>query len=269
MAADLNFQELMSSYNLAQSRLLLLDYDGTLMPFEDRPERAIPNDHIKHMVKQLVDDPLNDVILISGRDSQFLEAVWTGIPIHLAAEHGGYYKNPGSQWNETFPADNNWIPSVAPSIQALVNHFEGSIMERKSFSIAWHYRAIANQISKEDLHGILEALAILPSKDKFQVYIDNLTIELRTPIVNKGAFATRWIGERDFDFILAIGDGQTDEDLFTIFTKDSFTIKVGSDIHTRANYVLHRQEDVIPLLENMLSANQQFTRAMNRVGLVE
>ena len=49
-------------------RLILLDYDGTLVGFQKRPEDAVPTPEVIQVLKDLTSDPANHVVINSGRD---------------------------------------------------------------------------------------------------------------------------------------------------------------------------------------------------------
>lgn len=72
-----------------------------------------------------------------------------------------------------------------------------------------------------------------------------MKIEIRTAGIDKGKFASQWICEqRSFDFVLALGDGKSDEDLFQALGPGYFTIKIGNKGHSNAQYRLNKQNQV-------------------------
>src|SRR5262249_20855323 len=56
---------------------LFLDYDGTLVPFAARPERAPPDRELLSLLQRLCERPGTEVHLVSGRPREFLER-WFG-----------------------------------------------------------------------------------------------------------------------------------------------------------------------------------------------
>lgn len=84
-------KQIKALYTQARSRLILLDYDGTLVGFQKRPEDAVPTPEVIQVLKDLTSDPANHVVINSGRDHQTLEKWLGGLPISFAAEHGAYY----------------------------------------------------------------------------------------------------------------------------------------------------------------------------------
>ena len=76
----------------AKNRLLLLDYDGTLVGFNENPELAIPDQELLLLLKQLSKLPNTDIAIVSGRDKKFLVKWFGALAITLIAEHGYYIR---------------------------------------------------------------------------------------------------------------------------------------------------------------------------------
>jgi len=80
----------------------------------------------------------------------------------------------------------------------------------------------------------------------------NKIVEVRQSGINKGKFVDRIIDKRDYDYIFAVGDDRTDEDMFRVLVnkKNSYTIKVGPEA-SYAQYNLLTSQMVVSLLEGM------------------
>lgn len=265
MTRPIDIESLVLKYNASNSRLLLIDYDGTLVPLEENPQAVRLDDDGRDILKRASNDGKNQVVLISGRDREFLDRSIGDLPIVLVAEHGAFYREPGANWNEMFIASNEWINTALPAFKALAFHYEGSLLEIKDYSLAWHYRKISTKVTKSDKKQILAAIRSLPVHNYFQIYDSEFTIELRTPKINKGSFVAQWMGTRKFDFVLAIGDGKTDEDLFKMLGDQSYTIKIGPSSASHAAFHLNSQMDVIPFVHSLLLVNNDFERMKSRV----
>ncbi len=66
-----SINNIVAHYRKANNRLILLDYDGTLIPFSKYPEDAIPDDKVRGQILKLSEDKKNKVVIISGRDKKF------------------------------------------------------------------------------------------------------------------------------------------------------------------------------------------------------
>ncbi len=85
-----------------------------------------------------------------------------------------------------------------------------------------------------------------------QILEGDMVIELRNPAFNKGHAAQRALSTEKYDFILAIGDDRTDEDMFNVLPPGSVTIKVGTHT-TAASYFVSNYRRVRELLEVLAS----------------
>jgi trehalose 6-phosphate synthase/phosphatase len=63
-----------------------------------------------------------------------------------------------------------------------------------------------------------------------QVIDGNKVVEVKKTAFNKGTAARTFVENGNYDFVLAIGDDTTDEDMFEALPDDSFTIKIGDDL---------------------------------------
>ncbi len=265
MTTLLDFNLIAEKYNLAERRLIMLDYDGTLVPFAEDPRLALPDNRLKTILWELNTDRRNEVVLISGRKKDELELYFGEAGMTLVAEHGGFYRLPSSHWHQTLPQP-DWIGPVSKAIRALTIQYEGSFIEEKFYSVAWHYRAIASAIQHEEIRQIIDAIHGLPDSGKFIVDDNHCTLELRTPLIGKGVFLDLR-RDNEYTFKMALGDGRTDEDLFGKLNKDDFAIRVGPSDDSLARFHLTSQSDVLPFLNKLLKVNGEYLRMRQNVGL--
>ncbi|MGN6567666.1 MAG: bifunctional alpha,alpha-trehalose-phosphate synthase (UDP-forming)/trehalose-phosphatase [Flavipsychrobacter sp.] len=248
---NLTKAELLDSYASADKRLLLLDYDGTLVPFSKFPHEAVPNAQLMEILGQLCDNPQNDVYIVSGRDSATLEQ-WMGmLPIGLIAEHGAKIRHKDAEWVTEGNKDmTNWMPKVEKIMDGYVAKCPHTFIEKKEFSLAWHYRnadlaqgAIWAKDLLSDLEDKTEQLPL-------NVLNGNKVIEVRPKGVNKGTAISKVLEGQQYDFILCLGDDKTDEDMFKKLARlpYAYTIKIGNEA-SFAKYNLHTPYVVHSLLE--------------------
>ena len=251
-----HIDKLLDQYTKSKNRVLFIDYDGTLMPFNPNPEAASPTPEIKTLLSVLASDRSNQVIIISGRNKETLENWLGNLYLTLVAEHGGFYKEPNKEWEPCFERPTTWKERILPSLYALQFQYEGTFIEEKHYSLAWHYRSIADKINETDRSQILSAIRSLPAKNEFLVYDEDCTLELRSSGIDKGRFAGLYILRKEqCDFVLAIGDGKTDEDLFDAVNGNGYTIRVGSSTNSKAKYFIDKQEAVTSFFTKIIFLN--------------
>lgn len=245
--------EVVEAYRKARKRLILLDYDGTLIPFFKKPEEAVPGDVIKELVAGLAASRKNKVMLISGRDAGTLENWFRNSQIDIAAEHGLLYRQAGGEWQSPSTDNLLWKDEIKVLMDKYVKMIPGSFLEEKQFSLAWHYRAIENIDEEATRLSFSKEAMLLNRHDDFDILQGNKVIEVKSVLSNKGKFVSRFLKTNDFDFVLAIGDDVTDEDMFNALQeKHHYTIKVGMG-PTSARYNVVGVNNVIALLEDLSS----------------
>jgi len=241
--------ELKSRYGQAQNRLLLLDYDGTLVQFVARPELAAPPAEVVEVVARLAQQPGNKVVLISGRDSQTLDGWFGHLPVDMVAEHGSYLKQEGI-WRHDVLDDGTWKELVRPFLQEFAGRCPGAFVEEKSHSLAWHYRSARDETGfRRSRELILTLHHFLP--EKLRVLDGNKVVEIKSTETDKGKVARQLTLTAPYDFVLALGDDRTDEDMFAALTLDEHqTVKVGRG-NTAARFRVGGVGEVLELLQSL------------------
>jgi len=246
-------KELFSKYSTSTRRLLMLDYDGTLTSFRDTPDMAKPDSEIIDILIELAQDHRNDVVLISGRDRGSLEDWFGGLNINLVAEHGAWTCNKDSNWQQVRHIPSDWKPQILSILEAWVSRIPGSFVEMKDYSIAWHYRKVDPRISKLRRRDVINELVGITANLGLQILKGNKVIEVRNKHINKGVVAETWRRKNKYDFILAIGDDYTDEDMFNALPSNAWTIRVGLAA-TNANYNIKSPTEVKTLLKELIKS---------------
>jgi trehalose 6-phosphate synthase/phosphatase len=245
--------ELVNKYSHSAKRLLLLDYDGSLVPFARLPAEASPGEDVLETLRNLSADPRNEVYIVSGRDSQTLESWFSGFPIGLISEHGAKVRHKEGQWETAVKSNTDaWMPGVEKIMEVYVSRCPHSFIEKKEFSIAWHYRnADLNEgiIRAGELYKDLERFA---SSSSLNVLNGHKVIEVRMKGINKGIATAKLLDRSTVDFILSIGDDETDEDMFKKLATlpEAYTIKIGNDA-SFAKYNLYNPGMVQSLLQTI------------------
>lgn len=239
------------AYQEANRRLLLLDYDGTLVGFKNEIEEASPDEQLYQLLDALARDPRNDLVLISGRKREHLEAWFGTRAYHMVAEHGVWYKRAGADWVLRPGLSVHWQEEVNDLLVAFADRTPGAHVERKSHSIAWHYRKVQKDLGMIRSGELLESLRDYSAAFGLQILEGHQVIEVRNAEVNKGRAALEMIERERYDFILAIGDDRTDEDVFIVMPEYAFTIKVGSGNSNALTFVSSHLQ-VRPILQSLL-----------------
>lgn len=242
--------ELTDDYQQAHKRLLLLDYDGTLQPIVQRPQDAKPSARTLRILEKLSSDERNHVVVVSGRSRHNL-AEWLGhIPITLVAEHGGLIRLRGHKnWKKTSQNSQSWERPVVELFEYYSKLTPGSFVEKKEWSVAWHYRDASPFYAHKHLVILKKLLRPMAKAAKLEVLDNKKVLEVTHLDVSKGHITQEWL-LGDQDFVLAIGDDTTDEDMFAALPTYVYTVKVGRG-NTTANYRLRDVNAVHDLLRRL------------------
>jgi trehalose 6-phosphate synthase/phosphatase len=248
---------------------LVLDYDGTLMPFTDTPDAAQPDDELMELLHALADRPGTKVHIVTGRSRQSMDR-WLGhMPLGLHAEHGLWSRiRLGEPWTLLRPVQPRLKDKVRPIFEHFTSTTRGSFIEEKTASLAWHYRlATADFVEQSDFgeqqsKELRLLLAELLSNEPMQVLSGAKVVEVRPMGVNKGVVVPLLMADASGQArTVAIGDDRTDEDLFAALPASAITIRVG-DGPSIAQHRMVDVSDVRLFLREILSVGQADRRAV-------
>jgi trehalose 6-phosphate synthase/phosphatase len=237
-------------YFKSESRLIFLDYDGTLVPFASTPETAKPDLKLQNLLISLAEDAKNQVVIISGRNKESLEEFFVDIDIGLVAEHGAWIRDSRGKWMTTGNYNTDWKRTIRPILERFKRRTPGALVEEKDFSLVWHYRRADPELSSVRVAELKETLYFLTSNLELDVAEGNKIVEVKNAGINKGSAAMKWMSKKNWDFMLAVGDDVTDEDLFSVLPEFAYSIKVGL-APSKAKFRFKSQKDVRSLLENL------------------
>jgi len=195
-------------------RLFLLDYDGTLVGFHERPRLASPTSEVLRVLECLSGDRRNTVAIVSGRDRDTLGEFFGGLGLTPVAEHGVWLRDPGTEWRTTKKISSSWKPDLLPILQLYTDRLPGALIEEKGAAIAWHYRKADPEQAQVLVGELMDHLTSFTANTDLQIMQGNKVMEIRSAGVNKGTAVAALLQRAMYDFILPVGDDWTDEDVF-------------------------------------------------------
>jgi len=253
---DLPVEEAVEAFKTASSRLLLLDYDGTLVPYAARPREAIPPAHVLSVLATLAGRPGVTVAVVSGRSRDDLER-WFGRidKLWLIAEHGAAARPPGKGWELVRGGPPpGWKAKVLPLLEHYLDRTPGSLIEDKEFALVWHHRLSDPEFGEWLANELVATLDEMLADTELQAIRGQKTVEVRLVWANKGTVVDRLEAEnRDAGFRLAVGDDRTDEDLFERMRESAWTVRVGEG-RSMARYSVRTPAEVCAFLDRLAHA---------------
>jgi trehalose 6-phosphate synthase/phosphatase len=243
-------EKLIKDYANSQNRILFLDYDGTLSPFKERPETAVPGAILLAILNTLAEDPRNNLVIVSGRHRDLLHKWFGSLNIGIVAEHGAWIREKDKDWLPAIKVESNWKEKVRPILRSYEDRLPGSFAEEKEFSLVWHYRAADPELASVRSKELADELGYFTENTELQVLQDSKSIEVRNVGIDKGIAAKLLLSEKTFDFVLAVGDDLADEELFKVIPEKSYSIKVGL-AKSYARFNLRNHREVVQLLTDL------------------
>ena len=237
------------SFENSSKKLIIIDYDGTLVEFNENPELAIPDENLINLIKDLNKKTDTHVAIVSGRDKKFLNKWFGKIPITLIAEHGHYQKVNNEDWTNKLKVSNLWMEDLIPLFETFTDKTPGTFIEKKKNSLVWHYRKSDPELASDRVVEFKTVLTSLISEE-LQVLDLNKAIEIISVRINKGV-AISELFKNNYDFIICMGDDISDEYMFNTLPEDSFSIKVGNK-NTNAKYYIQNPLEVRKLLKYII-----------------
>jgi trehalose 6-phosphate synthase/phosphatase len=243
--------ELKERYNNAVDKLILLDYDGTLVNYAPVPETAKLSEHIYDILIKLVGNPHTEAFIITGRGYQDIDRLLNGLPIKIIAEHGAMIKENGD-WQNLIADTGIWKESIIPLLDQITLKCPDSYIEEKKFSLVWHYRNAESEIGYTNSRVLIRLLNNIIYSFKLKLLDGNKVVEVLSEETGKGKAVKKLLERKNYDFILSIGDDATDEEMFEFLfhNTNAFTVKVGTG-NTYAKYKIDGIRDVVSLLKHL------------------
>ncbi len=223
---------------------LFLDFDGTVTPIVDSPDKAVLSDHMRSLITHLMKKI--PVAIVSGRSlDDLMERVNIKGMIY-AGNHGAEIWGGQKIVKGQKHGSQKGMRKIVSELRQTLSPVKGVIVDDKEITVSVHYRMVS-QRKLGKLFDLFWSVA-----DKYKDITDVTTgkkvLEIRPHgIWNKGD-AVKWIcknfGKKRMP--VYIGDDTTDEDAFKAIKGKGIGICVG--LNRQADYFLESQDEVERLL---------------------
>ncbi len=251
--------------------LVALDFDGTLAPEVDDPERARALPEAREAVLRLLALRSTRVALVSGRSLASLEEV-SGLPDNalLIGSHGIEIRldNPDDAFTLE-PHEQERVEVLNEVLEEVVDSFDDVWLEEKPAGFALHTRLASDHNSR---------VAHLVALSETQAEVDDLKIregknvlEFSVRSTTKGEAVEHLRRYTKADAVFFAGDDVTDEDGFAALAEDPdpdratrhLSVRVG-DGDTRAQFRVADEQELVELFQALLSARSSSVPALGR-----
>lgn len=202
---------------------LFLDFDGTLADIAPRPQDVVVPPELIAVLQGLVERLEGALAIVSGRRLADLDHFLAPLTLPAAAEHGALRRLATGRLTESRPPDLGYVTVVA---EDLLSHYPGLHMERKTSSVALHYRQQPS-LEQTCLAAMAEACDRTPGTELLR---GKCVVEVKPLGVDKGQALACFMKEPPFAGRTPwfAGDDLTDESGFVWVQRvGGAAIKVG------------------------------------------
>ena len=254
-------RELVGSLNeLARVKHLLvaLDFDGTLAPEVDDPEKARAIPEARAAVLQLLALPNTRVAMVSGRALASLEAV-TDLPDNtlLVGSHGIEIRLDSTDDAVALDSsEQTRVDALQDVLNEVAESFDQVWVEEKPAGFALHTRLatdhnsrVAHLVALNEANAEINDLKVRAGKNVLEFSVRNTT---------KGEAVEHLRNYTSADAVFFAGDDVTDEDAFATLQSHDFGLKSGDGETLAAHRVAgpHQVAQVLALLAEYRGGNR-------------
>lgn len=255
LEGQITYSSFLERVQNASSRVLLLDYDGTLAPFSTDRNRAFPYPEVPPLIEQIMGRETR-VVLISGRPARDLVML------------SGLYPHPeiwGSHGLERLMPDGTYSVQKLPSEQEtglldiadrLRKDGLEANLELKPGGVAVHWRGLAPKEIESLRQRLLRHWNGQNGSSLLELVEFDGGLEVRVPGVNKGNAVNSILGESHPDAVIAyLGDDMTDEDAFRALKDRGLAVLVRPESRpSAADLWLKPPQELVDFLQRWLNA---------------
>jgi trehalose 6-phosphate phosphatase len=244
----------------ASRAIVFLDYDGTLTPIVEDPDRALLGASMRETLARLANRYV--VAVVSGRDLQNVRALVGLDTVYYAGSHGFDMAGPEG-WRTVLESGKARLADLdraESELRDALGGVDGVIIERKAFSIAVHFRKVRSEdidLAAEAVRGVMSRYGSLRTSTGKKVF------DIKPRGGDKGR-AVLWlldeIGLTRAEMApLYIGDDVTDEDAFRALAAQGIgvVVRAGDARATAAQYALDGPQEVERFLHWLLELDGQ------------
>jgi trehalose-phosphatase len=228
----------------AEFRLLLLDFDGTLVRLRRRPEDVRFSARGKKILRRLVGLKDFSATVVTGRGLESIETMVGVEGVRYVGLHGAARNGKSMAVSR---AAQQAMARARKEAQSKLRELPGIWIEDKGLIFAVHYRGAAHESAEEA--GCVLRRIVAPLRKNLRILNGDCVWEvLPREIQGKGAAVLELLaGLPDRTVAMYIGDDRTDEEAFAVLP-GHITVKVGDGQNTSAGFYVRTPAEVLQLL---------------------
>jgi len=235
---------------------LLLDYDGTLAPFQTERNRAFPYSGIIPLLENIIRSGRTRVVIISGRPVREIQTLLDPLTnLEIWGAHGMEHVLADGTYRQA-TIDSDIAAALEDARKWAVAMELASLLEIKPGGVAIHWRGMP-QSEIERIQALApKGWTSLAKKAHLRFLNFDGGVELRAVRPNKGDAVTAVLNDSDRNTQVAfLGDDLTDEDGFVALEGHGLSVLVREEYrNTKANAWLRPPHELIAFLKQWLDS---------------
>lgn len=234
-------------------RLLGLDYDGTLAPFDPDRMKAEPLEGVRDLIREINKSSGTRIAIFSGRPVAEIQKLLDQPDITIVGSHGHEVYEPGRDVEEFQPTPIQKI-GLERGIEIAREFDPGENLEVKIASVAMHTRPLPEEKTKEIEDALYDKWSDIGDAHQLECRRFNGGVELRCSGWDKGSALLRIVRIERPGITVYVGDDDTDEDAFEVVRDMGVGIRIGDkDSPTLAQAFLPGPQAVVDFLDKWKS----------------
>jgi trehalose 6-phosphate phosphatase len=241
-----------------QSRVLFLDYDGTLAPFKKERDRAYPYEGVTERLDKLVASRVSKIVIVSGRAIEDLKPLLALKRYPEIWGSHGWENLTADGTYKLIDIDRSYLEGLKQARNFLRENELDDHVEVKPASLAVHWRGVASEKILEIEKKILYNWRQLEADHRLTISEFDGGLELRVPGFNKG-HVVRTVIERFPEGALScyLGDDFTDEDAFKALPDSGLGVLVRKKFReTAAGAWIKPPEELLGFLDGWIEVDR-------------
>jgi len=239
---------------------LFIDYDGTLTPIVEQPDKAAISEDMRNLLRDLSTKQGCSVGIISGRALKDIKRMVGLKRIIYVGNHGLEIEGSKIKFESQISSQLfSIIRNLKEELTNKLSKIKGIFVEDKDVTLSVHYRLATRSsylLAKKIIEEVIQPFL---ARNKIKVSYGKKVIDIKPPVQWNKGMAVAWLLARQ-TFILGnhpimpiyLGDDVTDEDAFGMLKNKGLTIYIGKPKNSQAKYYLKDTQEVFEFLKKIL-----------------
>jgi trehalose-phosphatase len=248
---EFDLEKFYQNLGRANNPALLLDYDGTLSPFREERDQAVPYPGVTGKLDSIIAGNHTRLVIISGRRAhELVDLLRLKRQPEIWGSHGNERLMPDGEYHlsQLSKAEIDGLKEAAVWARK-----EGLVecMEGKPAGLAFHWRGLDEDSAALIRNKIVDKWTPLLDQHGLKLMNFDGGIEIKVSSRDKGNAVKRIVSELEKDALIAyLGDDLTDEDAFSALRGKGLNIMVRQQLReTVADLWLKPPDELLEFLE--------------------